>query len=89
MLLGFQYQPGTILPGNFECIHNVGKRRTLRFGSESSVDVGDKVALQDRDVGEVLNVAGNELLAVVPVDKADLELTIGGTALTKLALPYL
>jgi folate-binding protein YgfZ len=65
------------------------KRRTLRFASDSPVAEGDKVSLQDRDVGEVLNVAGTELLAVVPVDKADLELTANGTPLTPLRLPYL
>jgi folate-binding protein YgfZ len=65
------------------------KRRTLRYSSASPVSVGDKVQLDGRDVGEVLNVAGKELLAVVPVDKADAGLTVGDAALTRLDLPYL
>jgi len=65
------------------------KRRTLRFRSEAAVAVGDKVSLGDRDIGEVLNVAGNDLLAVVPVDKAESGLTVHGIALVLEVLPYL
>ena len=65
------------------------KRRALRFRSESAVAVGDKVTLDGRDVGEVLNAAGNELLAVVPVDKASEALLAGDAALTPERLPYL
>jgi len=65
------------------------KRRTLRFASTSPVEVGDKVMAGERSVGEVLNVAGNELLAVVPVDKADEALTINGTFITRQPLDYL
>lgn len=64
------------------------KRRALRFSSEAPVAVGDKVELAGRDIGEVLNVAGTALLAVVPVDKADEELRVGGVVLRHLALPY-
>ncbi len=65
------------------------KRRTLRFASESPVKVGDKVMAGDRSVGEVLNVAGNELLAVVPVDRADETLTVGDIGLERRELAYL
>ena len=65
------------------------KRRTLRFESEAPVSVGDKVSLDGRDIGEVLNVAGNDLLAVVPVDKADEALTVNGVRLEHRQLPYL
>jgi len=65
------------------------KRRTLRFESETPVSVGDKVTANDRDVGEVLNVAGNDLLAVVPVDKIDESLSVGDAKLANVALPYL
>ena len=65
------------------------KRRTMRFSCDNAVSVGDKVSLDGRDIGEVLNVAGNDLLAVVPTDKADEALTIGGTPLEKQPLPYL
>jgi len=65
------------------------KRRTLRFESETSVSAGDKVSDGERDVGEVLNVAGTDLLAVVPMDKADSPLTVDGIKLTHVPLPYL
>ena len=65
------------------------KRRTLRFESESPVAVGDKISGGNRDIGEVLNVAGTELLAVVPVDKADDALTVNGVKLSHLPLPYM
>ena len=65
------------------------KRRALRFTSDEPVSVGDKVSLDGRDIGEVLNAAGSDLLAVVPVDKAGAELTVNGIALEHLQLPYL
>ncbi len=65
------------------------KRRTLRFESEAPVSVGDKVSLDGREIGEVLNVAGNNLLAVVPVDKADDSLIVDGVLLERKTLPYL
>ena len=68
------------------------KRRTLRFASESPVAARDKVSDGTRDIGEVLNASGTDLLAVVPVDKADkadAPLTIDGVKLTHLSLPYL
>jgi folate-binding protein YgfZ len=64
------------------------KRRTFRFTTEGTVSPGDKVSCDGRDVGEVLNVAGNQLLAVVPVDKADEALTVNGVGLRHAALPY-
>ena len=64
------------------------KRRTLRFASDGDVAVGDKIRANNRDIGEVLNAAGRELLAVVPVAQADAALTAGGAALTRLELPY-
>ena len=65
------------------------KRRTLRFTSETPVAAGDKVSDGTRDIGEVLNASGTDLLAVVPVDKADTPLTVNGVKLTHLSLPYL
>ena len=65
------------------------KRRTLRFTSESPVAAGDKVSDGTRDIGEVLNASGTDLLAVVPVDKADVQLTVNGAELTHISLPYL
>lgn len=65
------------------------KRRALRFESEKPVAVGGKVSLDGRDIGEVLNVAGNSLLAVVPVGSVDGSLTIDGVLLEHKTLPYL
>jgi len=65
------------------------KRRMLRFESETPVSVGDKVSCSERDIGDVLNVAENDLLAVIPTDKANQELTINGVALVLSPLPYL
>ena len=65
------------------------KRRTMRFDASAPVAEGDKVQLDGRDVGDVLNVAGNQLLAVVPVDKADAGLTAGGASLVNVPLPYM
>ncbi|MCP4299157.1 MAG: hypothetical protein GY783_01110 [Gammaproteobacteria bacterium] len=53
------------------------------------MSVADKVSDGSRDIGEVLNVSGTELLAVIPVDKADAPLTVNGVKLTHLPLPYL
>ena len=64
------------------------KRRTLRFTSTAPVAVGDKISDGSRDIGEVLNAVGNDLLAVVPVDKADNDLTVNGVHLTRQSLPY-
>ena len=65
------------------------KRRILRFESDTPVSVGDKVSCSERDIGDVLNVAENDLLAVIPTDKANQELTINGVALVHSPLPYL
>ena len=64
------------------------KRRTLRFESEKPVSAGDKVSLDGRDIGEVLNVAGADLLAVVPVDKAGERLMVRDVVLRLQRLPY-
>lgn len=65
------------------------KRRTLRFESERPVSVGDKLSDGGRDIGEVLNASGTDLLAVVPIDNADTPLTVNSIKLTHIPLPYL
>jgi folate-binding protein YgfZ len=64
------------------------KRRTLRFESESPVEVGDKVSIDGRNIGEVLNVAGTDLLAVVPIDESNEQLSVLDSKLTLVPLPY-
>ncbi len=65
------------------------KRRTMRFEADAAVEVGDKVSDGNRDVGDVLNVAGRELLAIVPVDSAGTPLRVGAARLHPRPLPYL
>jgi folate-binding protein YgfZ len=64
------------------------KRRCRRFDCDGAVTAGDKVSDGARDVGEVVNAIGKELLAVVPVEPADVTLSINGNALHEVALPY-
>jgi len=64
------------------------KRRCCRFESEQPVVAGAKVADANRNVGEVVDAVGNELLAVVPVAAADEPLFVDGSRLTRLELPY-
>ena len=64
------------------------KRRTMRFESEKPVSAGNKVTLDGRDIGEVLNAAENDLLAVIPTAKASENLTVDGSSLTLAKLPY-
>jgi folate-binding protein YgfZ len=64
------------------------KRRCKRFDSDGAVTAGDKVSDGVRDVGEVVNAIGNELLAVVPVELDDTTLSANGIGLRPLELPY-
>ncbi len=64
------------------------KRRALRFQSEQPATVGDKIALDGRDIGEVLNAADNDLLAVIPTAKSDQNLRIADSPLTLAESPY-
>jgi len=64
------------------------KRRMMRFESSEPVSPGDKVSDGKRDIGEVLNAAGTDLLAVVPTKAADEDLSINSRPLVKLPLPY-
>lgn len=65
------------------------RRRALRFAIDGTARAGDKIQLDGRDVGEVVNASGGEILAVVPVDERDADLRIGEQGLEPLPLPYL
>ena len=67
----------------------VSKRRTHRFTSTEPVAPGDKVSNGERDVGEVLNAIGTDLLAVIPTDAANHSLTVDGVSLRHVPLDYL
>lgn len=64
------------------------RRRTLRYTSSEPVTPGAKVHAGDRAVGEVLNAQDTDLLAVLPLDVAEADLTIGSATLTRQSLPY-
>lgn len=64
------------------------KRRTMRFESDEPVSAGDKVSDSERDIGEVLNAAGNRLLAIIPTARANDALSANGVALRPMELPY-
>ena len=62
------------------------KRRMNRFRTTAAVRPGDKLKAGERDAGEVVNVAGSEFLAVVPLDGTDF--AVAGEAAEPLPLPY-
>ena len=64
------------------------KRRCLRFESTQPLSPGDKISDGQRDIGEIVNTIGNDLLAVVPIEKKDGALEVNGIALHYVALPY-
>lgn len=64
------------------------RRRTHRFTSARPVAPGDKISDGERDIGEVLNAIGTDLLAVVPGDAANQSLSIGGVKLKHVPLEY-
>jgi folate-binding protein YgfZ len=65
------------------------KRRLMRYVADADgVSAGAKLADGDYGVGEVLNVAGRELLAVTPVDIHDRPLSAGDVGVTPRGLPY-
>lgn len=65
------------------------KRRCLRFESTAPLSPGDKISDGERDVGEVVNAIGNDLLAIVPLALISDTLSIRDVSLTHIALPYI
>lgn len=64
------------------------KRRLMRYRSVESLAIGEKLSDGDRAVGEVMNVIGNDLLAVTPVDVHDKTLIADGADVIPVTLPY-
>jgi hypothetical protein len=64
------------------------RRRTHRFRSAQPVSPRDKVTDGERDIGEVLNAIGTDLLAVIPSEKADEALSVAGIELEHVPLEY-
>ena len=64
----------------------VSKRRTHRFEAARPVAAGARVSDGERDIGEVLNAIGTDLLAVIPSEKADAALVVDGIELRHVPL---
>lgn len=64
------------------------RRRCLRFACDAVVQPGDKIADEHREIGEVVNAIGGEMLAVVPLAAVGTPLFTGQQPLTRLELPY-
>ena len=64
------------------------KRRMFRFESGKPVSAGDKVAADNRAIGEVLNASGLNLLAITPVESDASDLCVGDIRLRPIPLPY-
>ena len=64
------------------------RRRTHRFRAAQPVSTGDKVTDGERDIGEVLNAIGTDLLAVIPLEKAEQALSVAGIDLEHIPLAY-
>ncbi|MFQ5546928.1 MAG: YgfZ/GcvT domain-containing protein [Woeseia sp.] len=62
------------------------KRRLMRYRAEDQLAAGDKLSDGDKDIGEVVNVSGQDLLAVTPVKKHQQTLYAGGAAVTPVPL---
>ena len=71
-------------------IHYKGlsKRRTFKFKSESKIKTNDKVTCNGQNVGDVLNVYENNLLAIIPVKMATRDLAVKNSRLKIDHLPY-
>ena len=65
------------------------KRRLMGFRTRGALAaVGEKLRHGERDVGEVVNAVGEELLAVVPVELHGQPLEVRGAAAAPVALPF-
>ena len=58
------------------------KRRLMRYSTSATLSSGDKLSDGEKDVGEVVNVIGSDLLAVTPVDMHDTTLLANGVEVT-------
>jgi folate-binding protein YgfZ len=65
------------------------KRRLKRYRiSDCEPKIGDSLSDRDGNVGKVVNVSTEEILAVTPVEKHEIVLTLGNGTATPLPLPY-
>lgn len=65
------------------------KRRLMRYEADrDGLRVGDRLAHAERNVGEIVNVCGRQLLAVAPVDLHGQVLQAGNVSVSPQSLPY-
>ena len=64
------------------------KRRLMRYRTGGTVADGDILSDGEKDAGRVINVSGEDLLAVTPVATHDKELFVNGVKVTPVAMPY-
>jgi len=64
------------------------KRRLMRYRTGGTVAVDDKLSDGEKDAGRVINVSGEDLLAVTPVEMHDRVLFVDGVEVTPVAMPY-
>ena len=65
------------------------KRRMMRYRADApGIAVGASVSDGDRAVGQVVNVADRDLLAVTPVELHDQPLVVDGVPIAPQGLPY-
>lgn len=65
------------------------RRRMARLSAAADgIEVGDRIASGDKDIGEVVNVSGTDVLAVMPSVASDASLSVRDIRLAVAALPY-
>jgi hypothetical protein len=65
------------------------KRRLMHYRcAAQSIGIGDSLEDGDRQVGKVVNVSGEDLLAVTPVAVHEKALLLGGEVAEPVGLPY-
>ena len=66
------------------------KRQLMRYRcTANSIEVGDGLMDGDRSVGKVVNVSGEDVLAVTPVAVHEKSLLLGGEVAEPVGLPYM
>lgn len=64
------------------------KRRLVRYRATGGIRDGDKLSDGENEVGEVLNVFGKDLLAVVPLNLHNTRLFVDGQEIAPAPMPY-
>ena len=65
------------------------RRRLARLIAETAgIEVGSKISHAGKEIGEVVNAAGTDILAVMPTVEPTAALSVGDNSLALAALPY-